>query len=54
MTSQLSIVASNPKPKRETEYPNYWLIHSSDRDPIEVYLYHDTESQPRVWINKAR
>ncbi len=52
-TSGLTLVVSNPKPRRELHCPNRWLLHSRDGGDFKVLVSHAAMSRPRVIYKEA-
>jgi hypothetical protein len=48
MTANLVIVVNNSQPNRERRYPGTWLLYSRGRDPLEMYVAHDSLDRPHV------
>jgi hypothetical protein len=52
-TSGLTLVVSNPQPRRELQCPNRWLLHSRDGGDFKVMVSHAGMSRPRVIYKEA-
>ncbi len=50
MSSNLTIVARNPHPKRELYHPDLWLIHTQRESPVEVRLSNSIRTETE-WIH---
>jgi hypothetical protein len=51
--SGLTLVWSNPQPKRELRSPNRWLLHSRDGSNFKVLVSHDGLKRPRIICKEA-
>jgi hypothetical protein len=51
--SGLTLVCSNPQPKRELGRPNRWLLHSRDGSTFNLLVSHDNLNRPRVICKEA-
>jgi hypothetical protein len=51
--SGLTLVSSNPQPRRELQCPNRWLLLSRDGGDFKVLVSHDGVSRPRVIYKEA-
>ncbi len=51
--SGLTLVSSNPQPKRELQCPKRWLLHSRDGGDFSILVSHDGSSSPRIIYKEA-
>ncbi len=51
--SGLTLVSSNPQPRRELQCPNRWVVHSRDGGDFKVMVSHAGMSRPRVIYREA-
>ena len=42
MAANLTIVVSNPDPKREQDHPRAWLLHAQGEESVEVHVEYDS------------
>jgi hypothetical protein len=50
--SGLAIVFSNPAPRRESQYPNGWLLFRRNFQ-VRIYVSRDTASRPTIVRKEA-
>jgi len=48
MAFNLTVVVSNPEPKREQNHPRAWLLHAQGQDPVEVHVKYDSARKAYV------
>lgn len=51
-TAGLAIVLRNPEPRREPQYPDGWMLLTSDRQ-LKIFVCRDVVGRPRVVRKKA-
>jgi hypothetical protein len=51
--SGLTLVFTNPQPKRELQCPKRWLLHSREGGNFKFLVSHDGASSPRVIYKEA-
>jgi len=50
--SGLAVIFSNPEPKRESQYPDAWLLLAHGRE-LKIIVSHDDANHPRVVRREA-
>jgi hypothetical protein len=50
--SNLAIVFSNPEPRRESQYPNGWMLIRGERQ-VRIYVSRDDASRPSIVKKEA-
>jgi hypothetical protein len=51
-TAALAIILRNPKPRRESQYPDGWMLLTSDRR-LKIFVGRDDARRPRVVRKEA-
>jgi hypothetical protein len=53
MTTNLILVSSNSKPRREKCGPGTWLLYVDGQEPLEVHVSYDIARKPHVVYKRA-
>lgn len=48
----LTIVFRNPEPRRESQYPNTWLLQA-ERQALKIFVVLDGANRPRIVRREA-
>ena len=51
-TAGLAIAFRNPEPRRESQYPNGWMLNTSARQ-LKIFVGRDDARRPRIMRKEA-